>query len=130
VGFEKIIWHRGDFGKCFWFFRLQIEANPQVAHIRACTESPACSRHCTADHFCPLLFILVTAVALVLLLCGLGLLSPHAARSPASERRGERKVDVLLRVETDNERGNIDDLLSDAAAELLAKGPLLSCCTD
>ena len=61
----------------------------------------------------PLFFLLLTT--LVILLPRLGLLSHHAARTPIAERRGESKVDVLLRVETNDERRDVDDLLADTA---------------
>lgn len=51
-------------------------------------------------------------------LSGLGLLSPDTAGAATTEGRGERKVDVLLGVETDDERRNIDDLLADADVAL------------
>lgn len=60
-----------------------------------------------------LLFLLIAA--LLLLLGGLGLLSAHTAGTPAAKRRGEGEVDVLLGVETDDERRDVDDLLADAA---------------
>jgi hypothetical protein len=54
-----------------------------------------------------LLFTIVT-----LGLGRLSLLSAVTARTSTTERRAEGEVDVLLGVETDNERGNVDDLLS------------------
>jgi len=60
----------------------------------------------------PLLFFLLTTFVVFLFRC-LGLLSPHAAPATTAKRRGEGKVDVLLRVETDDEGGNIDDLFAD-----------------
>ena len=65
-----------------------------------------------------LLVILLLLLA-VALLSGLGLLSPDTAGAATAERRGQGKVDVLLRVETDDERRNIDDLLADADVALL-----------
>jgi hypothetical protein len=61
-----------------------------------------------------LLFLLSLITTVLLSLCSLGLLSPHTTWTPATERRGEREVDVLLGVETDDEGWNVDDLLADA----------------
>jgi hypothetical protein len=62
-----------------------------------------------------LVILLLLAIAL---LSGLGLLPPDAAGAATAERRGQREVDVLLRVETDDERGDVDDLLADADVAL------------
>jgi hypothetical protein len=64
-----------------------------------------------------LLFLLLLSL-LVALLGGLGLPSPDTTGAASTERRGQREVDVLLRVETDDERGHIDDLLADADVAL------------
>ena len=64
------------------------------------------------------LLFLFLLLAVVLLLGGLSLLSPDTAGTPATKRRGQREVDVLLGVETDDERGNVDDLLSDSDVTL------------
>ena len=53
-----------------------------------------------------ILFLLVT------LLAGLGLLAADTSGTATTEWRGESEVDVLLGVETDNEGGNVDDLLT------------------
>ncbi|KAF8363380.1 hypothetical protein PRIPAC_90303, partial [Pristionchus pacificus] len=45
----------------------------------------------------------------------LGISSLYAAGASTSEGRLEGEVNVLLRVETDNERRNVDDLATDAA---------------
>jgi hypothetical protein len=66
-----------------------------------------------------LLFFLITSI-IILLLGGLGLLPPDATRATSTEWRGQGEVNVLLRVETDNEGGNVDDLLSNTI-ELLAR---------
>jgi len=42
-----------------------------------------------------------------------------AARATTTVGRGERKVNVLLAVETDDERGDVDDLLANADVALL-----------
>ena len=52
----------------------------------------------------PLLFVLLSGVAL------LGVLPLDATGAAAAERRLQREVDVLLRVQTHNEAGNVDDL--------------------
>lgn len=64
------------------------------------------------------LLLLLLSVALILLLCSLGLLSPHTTRATTTKWRCKRKVNVLLGVETDNERGNVDDLLADTDVAL------------
>lgn len=64
-----------------------------------------------------LLLILLLAFALTLLR-GLGLLSPDTTRAATTERRCEGKVDMLLRVETDDEGRNVDDLLADTDVAL------------
>jgi len=60
----------------------------------------------------PLLFLFL-ATFIILLLRRFDLLSPHAARTPTTERRSESKVDMLLRVKTNYEGRDIDDLLAD-----------------
>lgn len=50
---------------------------------------------------------------------GSGLLAANTAGTATTEGRGEREVDVLLGVEADHERGNVDDLLADADVTLL-----------
>ena len=67
-----------------------------------------------------LLLFLFTSITLILLLRSFSLLPPHAARTPAAERRCKRKIDMLLGVETDNERRDVDNLLSNAIAKLSA----------
>ena len=62
-----------------------------------------------------LLFFLLSVIATFLLsLRSLRFLPPHTAGTPATKRRREREVDVLLRVETDDEGWDVDDLLADA----------------
>jgi hypothetical protein len=65
-----------------------------------------------------LLFLLSLITTVLLSLCSLGLLSPHTAWTTATEWRGEREVDVLLGVETDDEGWDVDDLLADAARSI------------
>lgn len=62
-----------------------------------------------------LLLLLITTLAA---LSSLGLLSAHTAGTAATKGRGQGEVDVLLGVETDHERGNVDDLLADADVAL------------
>jgi hypothetical protein len=64
-----------------------------------------------------LLLILILAI-LVALLGGLGLLSADTAGTATAEGRGQGEVNVLLGVETDDERRNVDDLLADADVTL------------
>lgn len=78
--------------------------------------------------------LLVLLLSLVALVGGSGLLAPDAAGAASTEGRGQGEVDVLLRVETDNERGDVDDLLADAAKALvqtlfsnLSRGMLTGC---
>ena len=61
-----------------------------------------------------LLLLLITLA----LLGGLGLLSPDTAGAAATKGRGQGEVNVLLRVQTDDERGDVDDLLADADVAL------------
>lgn len=65
-----------------------------------------------------LCLLLILLLSIVTLLRGLGLLSPDTARAATAEGRSESKVNVLLRVKTDDERGNVDDLLADADVTL------------
>lgn len=62
-----------------------------------------------------LLLLLVTTLAA---LSSLGLLSADTTGTTATKGRGQGEVDVLLGVETDHERGNVDDLLADADVAL------------
>jgi len=62
--------------------------------------------------------LLVLLLSLVALVGGSGLLAPDTAGAASTEGRGQGEVDVLLGVETDNERGNVDDLLADADVAL------------
>lgn len=68
-----------------------------------------------------LLLVLLALISTVLLrFRSLGLLSPDTAWTPTAERRCEREVNVLLRVEAHDERWDVDDLLADAAIEMSA----------
>jgi hypothetical protein len=64
-----------------------------------------------------LLFILLTSI-IISLFSGLGLLPLHATWSASTEWRCESKVDMLLGVESDNERWDVDDLLSNTISRL------------
>ena len=61
-----------------------------------------------------LLLVLLLAT-LLLLGSSSSTLALDTAGTSTAVRGGERKVDVLLRVETDDEGGHVDDLLADAA---------------
>lgn len=64
-----------------------------------------------------LLLLLLLGVAAATL-GGLGLLSADTAGTATTEGRGQGEVDVLLGVETDDERGHINDLLADTDVAL------------
>ena len=63
--------------------------------------------------------LLILLLGTLTALSGLGLLSADTAGASATEGRGKGEVDVLLGVETDDERGNVHDLLADADVALL-----------
>lgn len=65
-------------------------------------------------HLFVILFLLLSITALG----GLGLLSADTAGATATEWRSEGEVDVLLGVETDDERRDVHDLLADADVAL------------
>jgi hypothetical protein len=65
------------------------------------------------------LLVILLLLSIILLLSGLSLLSPDTARAATTERRSKSEVNVLLGVETNNERRNIDDLLADTDVALL-----------
>lgn len=64
----------------------------------------------------PLLLLLFLLIAT--LLGSLGLLSPDTAGAASTEGRGQGEVNVLLGVQTDDERGDVDNLLADADVTL------------
>lgn len=66
---------------------------------------------------CSLLLVLLLSVTRATL-GSLGTLALHTAGTATTVGRLERVVDVLLRVETDNEGGDVDDLLADADVAL------------
>ena len=72
-----------------------------------------------------LLLILLTLV-IILLLSSLCLLPPDTAGTPATKWRSQSEIDVLLRVETDYERWNVDDLLADAVMNTISVFKLIS----
>lgn len=79
--------------------------------------SQAEERHVWSSY---LLLVLITGIITTLLgFGGSGLLSPDAARATSTKGRSESEINVLLRVETDDERRNVDDLLADADVALL-----------
>lgn len=61
---------------------------------------------------------LILLLAVAALSSSLGLLSADTAGTAAAEGRGQGEVNVLLRVETDDERRNVDDLLADTDVAL------------
>lgn len=65
-----------------------------------------------------LLVILLVVTTVTLGLGGSSLLSADTAGAATTEGRGKSEVDVLLGVETDDEGGNVDDLLADADVTL------------
>jgi hypothetical protein len=65
-------------------------------------------------HLLLVLLVLTTLTAS----SGGGLLSADTAGTATTKGRGQSEVDVLLGVETDDERGNVDDLLSDSDVTL------------
>jgi len=67
--------------------------------------------------FCCLLFFLLVPTSL-LAGSGSGTLALDAAGAGATKRGGESKVDVLLRVETDDKGWDVDDLLADSDVSL------------
>lgn len=62
-----------------------------------------------------LLFLLITTLRTLRLLRPLPLDAPGAGTAVGG---GEGEIDVLLRVEADDERGDVDDLLADADVSL------------
>jgi hypothetical protein len=72
-----------------------------------------------------LLLVLLIGTIIATLLGSLGLLPPDTTRATATERRSQREVDVLLRIETNDEGGNVDDLLADTAKMVRQGNPIL-----
>lgn len=65
-----------------------------------------------------LLVILLLVLTTGTLLGSLGLLAANATGAASTEGRGQGEVDVLLGVQADDERGDVDDLLADADVAL------------
>jgi hypothetical protein len=64
------------------------------------------------------LFLIIILSIVILLLGCLGLLSANTTWAATSEWRAKGEVDVLLGIETNNERWDVDDLLSDTDVSL------------
>lgn len=64
------------------------------------------------------LLVILLLLALGTTLGGLGLLSANTTRAAAAERRVQSEVNVLLGVETDDERRNVHNLLADTNVTL------------
>ena len=65
-----------------------------------------------------LFVILLLIISTILLLGGLGLLAANTSWTSTTEWRGKSKVDVLLGIKTNNERWDVDDLLSNTDVSL------------
>lgn len=66
-----------------------------------------------------LLFFFVLSLLIILFVTTLGLLSLDAPRTSTSKGRSESKVNVLLGVETNDKRRDIDNLFSNATRKRL-----------
>ena len=67
----------------------------------------------------PLLLVLLGIItALLLLVCSLCLLSPDTTRTSTTKWRAKSEVDMLLGIETNDERRNVDNLLANADVSL------------
>jgi hypothetical protein len=64
------------------------------------------------------LFLILFLGIVILLLGSLGLLSADTSWTSTTEWRAQGEVDVLLGVETDNERWNVDDLFTNTDVSL------------
>lgn len=64
-----------------------------------------------------LLFLLLITT-LLLLGCSSGALALDTTRTTSTVRRCKSKVNVFLRVETDDKRWDVDNLLADAARDV------------
>jgi hypothetical protein len=64
------------------------------------------------------LLVILLVITILLGLGSLGLLPANTARTSTTEWRAEGKVNVLLGVETDDERRNVDDLLANTDVSL------------
>lgn len=68
-----------------------------------------------------LLLFLLSIILIVFALGGLGLLSSDTTRTSTTKGRAQGEIDVLLGIETNDEGGNIDDLLADSNVSLANK---------
>ena len=64
------------------------------------------------------LFLLLVITSIITLLSGLSLLSADTAGAATTEGRGKGEINVLLGVQPDDERRDVDDLLADADVSL------------
>jgi hypothetical protein len=95
--------------------------NSKTEHLLECF-MPSCPTPVVRESFLltrSLLLVLLAGIVITTLLGGLGLLPPHTAGAAAAEWRGQGEVDVLLGVEADHERRDVDDLLADTAILLV-----------
>src|SRR3569833_38872 len=91
------------------------DQTPPVVPDSRIHNTPAGSRvHCLDLH----LFVILILTLVVLLLRRLGLLPLVATRTTTAQGRGQGEVDVLLRVEPDDERRHVDDLPAHADVSL------------
>ena len=100
---------------------MQDIMNSKTEHLLKCFV-PSCPTPVIHESFlltCSLLLVLLTSIVVTTLLGGLGLLPSYTTRAAATKGRGQGEVDVLLGVETDDERGNVDDLLANTVIMLV-----------
>lgn len=64
------------------------------------------------------LIIILSIITTILLLSRLGLLPANTTRTSTSEWRAKGEIDVLLGVETNDEGGNVNDLLANTDVTL------------
>lgn len=97
---------------------LEVFNSPEWMKVTKAQESkktPDFDIHTSARR---LLLILLLLGIITALLSGLGLLSPVATGAATTEGRVQGEVNVLLGVETDDERRNVDDLLANTDVPL------------
>lgn len=70
---------------------------------------------------CTSLLLVITSIitTFLTLVSGLSLLAPNTSWSATTERRSQSEINVLLRIQTDNERRNVDNLLANSDVALL-----------
>lgn len=88
-----------------------------IHHVTLCSDGPEIpseKKKLSVDFltFIDLLLVLFTLLV-TSTLSGTGLLAANTARAATTEGRGESEVNVLLGVEADHVRRNVDDLLAD-----------------